>query len=94
MKHVATLALLAAALIALSPSPALARPITAEDTFHFSLLDQAQISPDGTRVIVVQKRMNGPKDRYDSTILLIDIVRGTTERLNILANWMNAYLRP
>jgi hypothetical protein len=47
MKHVATTAILAAALMALSPSPATARPMTAEDLFQFNLLDQAQISPDG-----------------------------------------------
>ena len=78
MKLVATLALLVAALMVLSPSPVQARPMTAEDLFHFNVLDQAQISPDGSHIIVVQKRMNGPKDRYDSTILLVDVVRGTT----------------
>jgi dipeptidyl aminopeptidase/acylaminoacyl peptidase len=78
MKLVATTAILAAALIALTPSPAPARPMTAEDLFRFTLLDQAQISPDGSHVIVVQKRMNGPKDRYDSTILLVDVANATT----------------
>jgi dipeptidyl aminopeptidase/acylaminoacyl peptidase len=78
MKLVATLEILAAALIALSPSPAPARPMTAEDLFGFNVLGQAQISPDGSRVIVVRQRMNGTKDRYDSTILLVDIAHGTT----------------
>lgn len=78
MKFVATPAILAAALIAFAPSPAPARPMAAEDLFQFNVLDQAQISPDGSHIIVVQQHMNGPKDRYDSTILLIDVGRGTT----------------
>jgi dipeptidyl aminopeptidase/acylaminoacyl peptidase len=78
MKIVATSAILAAVLVVLSPSYASARPMSAEDLYHLNLLDQAQISPDGTHVIVVEKRMNGPKNRYDSTILLVDLASGTT----------------
>jgi dipeptidyl aminopeptidase/acylaminoacyl peptidase len=78
MKLFATPAILAAALVALWPSPVPARPMTAEDLFQFNLLDQAQLSPDGAHLIVVEKRMNGPKDRYDATILLVDVARATT----------------
>jgi dipeptidyl aminopeptidase/acylaminoacyl peptidase len=71
--------MLAAALIVLSPLAAPARPMTAEDLFRINLLDQASISPDGAHVIVVRQRMNGPKNRYDSTVLLVDVAHATTD---------------
>src|ERR1700741_5031678 len=76
MKCFVTLAL-AAALIA-APATAAARSVEAEDLFHMALLAQAEISPDGAHVAVVRQRMNGPKNTYDSTVLLVDVARATT----------------
>ena len=54
----------------------LAATVAAEDLFKLSYLGQAAIAPDGAHAIVVQKRMNGPKNAYDSTILLVDVRSG------------------
>jgi dipeptidyl aminopeptidase/acylaminoacyl peptidase len=76
MKLLASLALGAALLAA--PAAASARPVAAEDLFRLNLLQTAQISPDGSYVAVVRQRMNGPKNTYDSTILLVNVARATT----------------
>ncbi len=76
MKCFVTLAVAAA--IFAAPVAAAARPVAAEDLFHLNLLEQALIAPDGAHVAVVRRRMNGPKDTYDSTILLVDVARATT----------------
>ena len=53
-----------------------AAPIAPEDLFKLTLLSNASISPDGTRVLVEASRMNGPKDTYDRTIELVDVSTG------------------
>ncbi|MBV8639640.1 MAG: S9 family peptidase [Candidatus Eremiobacteraeota bacterium] len=61
-----------------APAAAAVRPVAAEDLFHMNLLQQAVISPDGLHVAAVRQRMNGPKDTYDSTVLLVDVAHATT----------------
>jgi dipeptidyl aminopeptidase/acylaminoacyl peptidase len=56
--------------------PASARPVVAEDLFKFKLLSNAQISPDGKYVVVVETYLSGPKNAYESTILLVDVATG------------------
>ena len=65
-----------AAFGATSAAPAVARPVEAEDLFKLTFLDNAQISPDGQNVVVVRRRMNGPKDMYDTTVLLVNVASG------------------
>ncbi len=56
--------------------PASARPVQAEDLFKFTLLAGAQISPDGKWVAVGTQRLNPQKDRYESSILLVNVASG------------------
>ena len=51
-------------------------PVLPEDLFKLTLLSNASISPDGTRVLVEASRLNGPKDTYDRTIELVDVPSG------------------
>ncbi len=76
MKCFVTLALAVAVLAV--PATAAASPVGAEDLFHLNLLQQAAISPDGAYVAAIRQKMDGPKDTYDSTILLVDVARATT----------------
>ena len=55
------------------PASASARPVAAEDLFKLTFLDGAQISPDGKNVAVVRRRMNGPKNTYETTVLLVNV---------------------
>ena len=77
-----TLVLALVALLGASSAAPLAaatmRPVAAEDLFHLKFLQDAQISPDGTLVTSTQSVFNGPKDGYDTTILLIDVKDGAT----------------
>ena len=52
--------------------------VAAEDLFKLNLLGQAAIAPDGAHSIVVEKHMDGPKNTYYSTILLVDNGTGVT----------------
>lgn len=61
------------AALCLIPGTADARPVAAEDVFKFASLGQAQISPDGRHVILVSKTVNGPKNTYETTVLLVDV---------------------
>jgi dipeptidyl aminopeptidase/acylaminoacyl peptidase len=60
-------------LLALVPAAAAAaqRPVAAEDLYKLVFVGDPQISPDGTRVAFEARRMNGPKDRYDSDLYLV-----------------------
>ncbi len=71
-------ALAIAALICATPAAAQPRPVAAEDLFKIAFLENAQISPDGKHVAVVRTRMNGPKNTYESTVLLVDVANGVT----------------
>jgi dipeptidyl aminopeptidase/acylaminoacyl peptidase len=72
-----------AMLIAACAVPVLAagsapKPVQAEDLLRLTLLSGAVISPDGAHVAVVASRPNGPKNRYDTTILLVNTETGKT----------------
>lgn len=64
---------LIAAAVCLLPIAAASRPVIPEDLFKIVTIDQAVISPDGNHVAVVRKNMNGPKNTYETTVLLIDV---------------------
>ena len=57
------------------------RPVAAEDLFKFTYITNAQISPDGTRVVFVATRLNGPKETYDSNLYLVPVAGGEPKRL-------------
>ncbi len=65
-----------AAALAFVPGVAVARPVAAEDLYKLTFLEQAQISPDGRHVIVVSKHIDGPKNTYETTVLLVDVASG------------------
>ena len=69
-------AVIAAFILGLIPAAAAAVPVAPEDLFKLTLLSNAQISPDGSHVLVEAARMNGPKDTYDRTIELVDVSGG------------------
>jgi dipeptidyl aminopeptidase/acylaminoacyl peptidase len=60
----------------LTPVAAAAAPIAPEDLYKVTFLSGAVISPDGAHVLVEASRMDGPKDSYDRTIELVDVVSG------------------
>jgi dipeptidyl aminopeptidase/acylaminoacyl peptidase len=57
------------------------RPVAAEDLFKFTYITNTQISPDGTRVVFVATRFNGPKETYDSNLYLVAVTGGEPRRL-------------
>ncbi|HEV7178847.1 MAG TPA: S9 family peptidase [Candidatus Baltobacteraceae bacterium] len=61
---------------AFAPQVAHARTVAAEDLFALRLLDGAQLSPDGKHAVVVESRLDGPKNTYDTTVLLVDVSSG------------------
>ena len=67
---------LTVACAAASTGATLAATVQAEDLYKLTLLGSALISPDGTHVLVEASKMNGPKDKYDRTIDLIDVRSG------------------
>ncbi len=69
-------AFLAALLLGIFPSVAMAAPVIPEDLFKLTLLSGAGISPDGSHVLVEASRMDGPKDTYDRTIELVEVSSG------------------
>ncbi len=73
----------AVAFAAAIPGAALAapRPVVPEDLFKFTFITGPQISPDGTRVVFVVTRLNGPKETYDSNLYLIPVSGGEPKRL-------------
>jgi dipeptidyl aminopeptidase/acylaminoacyl peptidase len=70
-------AVLTALILGLFPIAAAAAPVAPEDLFKMTFLNSALISPDGTHVLVESSRMNGPKNRYDRAIDLVDVATGT-----------------
>jgi dipeptidyl aminopeptidase/acylaminoacyl peptidase len=71
------------ALGALTPHAASAalRPVAAEDLYRLVLVSNPQISPDGSRVVFVASRMNGPKDKYESDLYLVPVAGGAPVRI-------------
>lgn len=79
MKVLRSWALAAALLALLVPAPLVAlaaSPVAPEDLFHLTYFSGALISPDGTHVLVVASKMDGPKNTYDRTIDLVDVATG------------------
>jgi dipeptidyl aminopeptidase/acylaminoacyl peptidase len=64
---VALLLLASAAL----PAHAAQRPVAAEDLYKLVFVGNPQISPDGSRVVFEARRLNGPKDKYDTDLYLV-----------------------
>jgi len=58
--------------------PASARPVQAEDLFKLDLLAGAQISPDGTWVVVGSQHLDPKKNTYRSTLLLVNVATGAS----------------
>lgn len=57
-------------------APAMAASIAPEDLFKLTFLSSALISPDGTHVLVISSKMDGPKNTYDRSIELVDVATG------------------
>ncbi|HEY5258857.1 MAG TPA: S9 family peptidase [Candidatus Baltobacteraceae bacterium] len=77
MKMLARLVCAGLGLALLVPAiSAQARPVRAEDLYAFTLLDDAQISPNGSWIAVTASTLDGPKNGSNSTILLIDAHTG------------------
>ncbi len=71
--------LLAVAMLAPPPPAAAApvrRPVAAEDLFRLALVSDSQISPDGSHVVFVVSRMNGPSNRYDTDLWTVATAGG------------------
>ncbi|MEO7202617.1 MAG: S9 family peptidase [Candidatus Tumulicola sp.] len=58
--------------------PASAAPVVPEDLFRLTLVDSAALSPDGAYVLMETSRSNGPKNRYDRTIDLVNVATART----------------
>jgi dipeptidyl aminopeptidase/acylaminoacyl peptidase len=75
----------AAAILAVSalaqPTVAAPRPVAAEDLYKLIFVSNPQISPDGSRVVFVASRMNGPKDTYETDLYLVNVAGGAVRRL-------------
>src|SRR5687767_2449718 len=50
------------------------RPITAEDLLRFRFVSSPQISPDGNRIVFVEKHV-GEKNEYATNLWMVDVVR-------------------
>lgn len=53
-----------------------AAPVAPEGLFKLTFLSNAVISPDAAHVLVEASRMNGPKDKYDRTVELVEVSDG------------------
>ncbi len=62
-------------------SRSVARPITAEDIYNFSMVSDPSISPDGSTVAFVVTTVEEDIDGYKSSIYLADVKSGDTRRL-------------
>jgi dipeptidyl aminopeptidase/acylaminoacyl peptidase len=76
MKYRATAALTGLLLGTAMIRPAFAAPVVPEDLFHLTLVDSATLSPSGNYVLIESSRSDGPKNRYDRTIDLVDVATG------------------
>lgn len=71
MKFACTLVLSALFAASALPAQAAKRPVAAEDLYKLVFVGNPQISPDGSRVVFEARRMNGPKDRYDTDLYIV-----------------------
>ncbi|MFN2450298.1 MAG: prolyl oligopeptidase family serine peptidase [Candidatus Baltobacteraceae bacterium] len=58
-----------------------ARPVAPEDLYKLNFISNPQIAPDGSRVAFVVARANGPKDRYDTNLYIVDRSGGALKRI-------------
>jgi dipeptidyl aminopeptidase/acylaminoacyl peptidase len=56
--------------------PASAATVVPEDLFRLTFIDSSALSPDGAYVLVASSRANGPKNRYDRRIDLVNVATG------------------
>ena len=70
----------------------LRKPVSAEDLFRLSLVSDAQIARDGTRVAFIVARFDGPHDRYARNVWIARTDGGapsafTTDDVSTAARW-------
>ena len=53
-----------------------ARPVAAEDLYKIAFVSGPQISPDGSRIVFAVSRANGPKNRYDTNLYIVNTAGG------------------
>lgn len=58
-----------------------ARPVAAEDLYKLTFVSNPQISPDGSRVVFVAARANGPKNKYDTNLYVVDVAGGGLRKI-------------
>ncbi|HEV2262542.1 MAG TPA: hypothetical protein VGR69_09685, partial [Candidatus Rubrimentiphilum sp.] len=63
------------------PAIAATRPVAAEDLFKLTFVSNPQISPDGSRVVFVATRLNGPKETYDTDLYLVSTSGGAPKAI-------------
>lgn len=55
-------------------------PVTAEDLYKLTLISESQISPDGKAVAFIASRMNGPQNRYDTDLWIVNTDGGAAPK--------------
>ena len=58
-----------------------ARPVAPEDLYKIAFVSDPQMAPDGSHVVFVVSRANGPKDRYDTNLYLVSTSGGSPRQL-------------
>jgi len=64
-----------------SPTSTTKRRLTSRDLLRFQMVDDPQVSPDGTRVAWVRTWMDADENRYRSHVYVTDIGTGSTRQL-------------
>lgn len=75
-----TVALIAAALIPLL-AHAQSNLLQLEDVAKIARISDPQLSPDGKSIALIVSRPNLTRDRYDSSLVLVDVASGTQRSL-------------
>ncbi|MGZ3517955.1 MAG: prolyl oligopeptidase family serine peptidase [Vulcanimicrobiaceae bacterium] len=65
----------------LTSAAATPRAVSAEDLFKLTFVSNPQISPDGSRVVFVASRMNGPNNTYYTNLELVDAAGGAVKQI-------------
>ncbi|MEM7739142.1 MAG: DPP IV N-terminal domain-containing protein, partial [Deinococcota bacterium] len=61
--------------------PSEKRPLTAEDLFKFQMIDDPQVSPDGTQVAFVKTWLDETQNSYRANIFVMDLASKATRQL-------------
>src|SRR5579884_112415 len=77
----ASYAALSLALSTFVPAVAAARPVAPEDLYKIAFVSDPQIAPDGSRIVFVVSRANGPKDKYETNLYLVSTAGGATRKI-------------